>query len=272
MKTASGMIALFVALLAGATRADDVTKVPAFDQFLVVPLRIHVLATKEFDMTNTKITDAEVAKTVPALNAMWSKAGITFGLDSIVREPAGQLERFKALVKMNNGEFTSTDPFALLLPMTPSRTAEGLHVYIFHELPMNGFYLTGADAGLTREKPELNQVKGGSKDSLARVEAKLLGHALGLPNRDDDVGLLSSGTNGTGLSEVEIGQARQIARTIPGAFDVDDLAKQAEAAAKKKDTDKARRYYTWLTEVPGTGPGAAEAKKQLAALPAAKAK
>ena len=47
------------------------------------------------------------------------------------------------------------------------------------------------------------------------------------------------------------------------------LAKTAEAAAQSKDIDKARRLYTWLTSVPGAGPGAAEAKKQLAALPAA---
>lgn len=266
-------MAVFSASLGGDVPAADVTKVPPFDQFVVIPLRVHVVVSPGFAMTNTQITDAEVAKSLPAINAIWGKAGINFGLDSIVREPAGQVERFQLFVKLNNGEFANFDPFAMLLPQTPSRAFDGLHLYILHELPVNGFYIPAADAAVTLEKPGLRPVKGGSNDPMARVAARFLGEAIGLPpGREDEVGLASGGTNGVGLSEPEIARVRQFARTIPGASGANDLAKQAEAAAKAKDIDKARRLYTWLTAAPATGPGAAEAKKQLASLPSAKPK
>ncbi len=271
MKNAASLLVMAtLAAGGGATaRGGDVTKVPAFDQFVVVPLRVHVVASPGFAMTDTKISDAAILRSIPAINAIWSKAGITFGLDSIVREPAGQIERFQLQVKLLDGEFKNFDPFAMLLPQTPSRAFPGLHLYILHELPVNGFYIPAADAAVTLEEPSLRQVRGGSNDPLARVAARFLGEAMGLaPGRGDEVGLASGGTNGVGLSEGEIAQVRQVVRTIPGVVAVADLARQAEAAAKTREIDKARRLYTWLTTVPGAGPGLGEAKKQLAALPA----
>ena len=262
------VVPALTACLGITARGGDVTKVPAFDQFVVVPLRVHVVTSPGFAMTDTRISDAAILKSIPAINAIWGKAGITFGLDSIVREPAGQIERFQLQVKLLNGEFKNFDPFAMLLPQTPSRAFPGLHLYIFHQLPLNGFYIPAADAAVTVEEPSLRQVQGGSKDSLARVAARFLGEAMGLTGRDDEVGLASGGTNGVGLSEAEIARVREVVRTIPGVVKVDDLAKQAEAAAKSKEIDKARRLYSWLATVPGAGPGLGEAKKQLAALPA----
>ena len=64
---------------------------------------------------------------------------------------------------------------------------------------------------------------------MARVAAQGLGRALSLPGRSDEVGLLSSGTNGVGLSEAEVGRARQVARTIPGAMAVEALITAALA-------------------------------------------
>ncbi len=96
MKTAIG-ITLFAALLVCDARATDVTKVPAYDQFIVVPLRVHVLTSKELDLTDGRIADDEVEKAVLKINAIWSKAGIYFGLESIVREPAAQIDRFQTL-------------------------------------------------------------------------------------------------------------------------------------------------------------------------------
>jgi hypothetical protein len=268
MKIPAWMIAIALTASTSAPGlAGDVTKVPPYDQFLVVPLRVHVLTSKELDLTDGKITDAEVAKVVPRINAIWAKAGISFGLESIVREPAAQVKRVKALLELNNGELPDADYLAYLLPAS-SRVFDGLHVYIFRDLPMNGMYLTGADAALAKEKPELEEVKGGSKDPLARVAARGLGQALGLAGRADQIGLLSSGTNGVALNESEVGRVRQVARTIPGAFEVDAAAKAAEAASKQGDLARSRRLWTWLSEVPGTG--AAEARKKLLALPASK--
>jgi hypothetical protein len=272
MNATPSMIAIASAAVLFApapTLGGDVTKVPAYDQFLVIPLRVHVLTSKHLDLVDSKITDAEVVKMVPKINAIWAKAGISFGLESIVREPAAQVERFKAVLELNNGELPDADAFAYLLPAS-SRSSDGLHLYIFREFPFNGYYINGADAAIVKEKPELNEVKGGTKEWLARVAARGLGEALALVGRQDQIGLLSGGTNGVALNETEVGRARQVARTIPGALEVDDAAKAAEAASKAKDVARARQLWTWLSEVPGTGTGAAEAKKKLLALPAAK--
>ncbi len=270
MKIAIGLASIFALLMTDA-RAADVTKVPAYDQFIVVPLRVHVLTSKELDLTDGRIAADEVEKAVLKINAIWSKAGIYFGLESIVREPAAQIGRFQALVQLNNGQFDDIGPFAYLLP-TASRVFDGAHVYIFHDLPFNGGYLAGADATIVKEKPELNPVKGGSTDPLARVAARGLGVAVGLSARDDQFGLLSNGTNGVGLSEAEVGRARQLAKTLPGALEVDAAAKEAEAASKKGDVDKARRLWTWLSDIPAAGPAASEAKKKRLALPNPKPK
>ena len=256
------------AVLASTAQGADVTKVPAFDQFVVIPLRVHILTSKDLDLASPKITDAEAAKLVPAINAFWSKAGISFGLDSVVREPASQVERFQATLEVNNGELGDMNAFAYLMPIA-SRNFDGLHVYIFGDLPFNGAYLPGADASVVKERPELNEVKGGTKEWAARVAARGLGQALGLPARPDEVGLLSAGTNGVGLNQAEIGRARQVARTIPGSLEVAAAAKVAGEAASKGDVPRARNLWTWLAEIPGPGPGAAEAKMKLQALPAA---
>jgi hypothetical protein len=271
MRTASlSAVAIVIAtamatLAATVAGAADVVKVPAFDEFIVVPLRVHVLTSKGLGLANCTIKDAEVAKAAAGINAIWAKAGVSFGLESIVREPAAQVERFRALVELNGGEFPNADVYAYLLP-TSSRVFDGLHVYLFHELPFNGAYINAADAAILIEKPDLRKVKGGGDDPVARVAAQGLGRALGLPGREDEVGLLSSGTNGLGLNETEVARARSVARTIPGALKVSDAAKAAEAATKKGDIATARRLWTWLSAVPGAG--AAEAKKRLAALPA----
>ncbi len=256
---------------ARAATTADVSKVPPYDDFIVVPFRIHVLQSKTLEAANCTITYVAVSEAAATINAIWSKAGIHFGLESIIREEAVQVERFKAVAELNQGQLPAPDVFAYLLPAS-SRVFDGLHVYLFHELPLNGTsllngsYLAAADAAITIEKPQLKPVAGGSKAPLARVAARGLGQALSLTGRSDEVGLLSSGTNGVGLSEAEVGRARQVARTIPGAMAVDALTTAAGAAANSGDLAAARRYWTWLSEIPGDG--AAEARRRLDALPA----
>jgi hypothetical protein len=260
--TATATATLAVATVA---EAADVVKVPAYDEFIVIPLRVHVLTSKELGLADCTISDAEVAKAAAGINAIWSKAGLSFGLESIVREPPAQVGRFQAIVEVNGGQFPNLDVYAYLLP-TSSRVFDGLHVYLFHELPVNGAYINAADAAILMEKPQLKKVKGGGDDPVARVAAQGLGRALGLVGRQDEVGLLSPGTNGLGLNEAEVGRTRLLAATIPGALKVSDAAKAAEAATRKGDVATARRLWTWLSTVPGTG--AADAKKRLADIPA----
>jgi hypothetical protein len=48
-----------------------------------------------------------------------------------------------------------------------------------------------------------------------------------------------------------VATAREKALKIQGTFTVESLRKHAEDAAAGDDKDKARRFWTWLSEIPG---------------------
>ena len=116
--------------------ADVVSQPPALDQFLIVPLRVHIFVSPGFEQVNCKLGDADVTRIVGKLNSIWNKGGIHFGLESIVREQPAHTDRFRLILEMKKGEFELSD-FVMLLPK-PSRVFDGLQVFFFHELPFNG--------------------------------------------------------------------------------------------------------------------------------------
>jgi hypothetical protein len=242
---------------AGEAPSPDVTEPPPYAQFLVVPLRVHVLQSADLPEVDCKLTDADIARIVNKANAIWHKAGIHWGLESLVREPADrQLEFRKA--RDSRGSAT-LDLFPVLLPEA-SRHCEGLHVYYIHKFPVNGVYM-GSDYALVQETARLRPVDGGIDEPIPRVTAHELGHALGLPHRQDRTNLLASGTTGTLLNQAEVDTAREHTSRVRGVATVADLREQAEAAHRRGDIERARRLWTWLAEVPGQG--AQEARSQL---------
>jgi hypothetical protein len=109
----------------------------------------------------SSLKDADVSQIVGKLNAIWHKAGLHFGLESIVREPAAQRERFRLMAELQRGALEMSD-FQLLLPRQ-SGVFDGLHAYFFHELPFNGAYL-GDDCAIVQEGARLKAVEGGSDE------------------------------------------------------------------------------------------------------------
>jgi hypothetical protein len=84
-------------------------------------------------------------------------------------------------------------------------------------------------------------VEGGIDEPLPRVTSHELGHALGLPHRQDTFNLMASGTTGTTLNaaEIEIARGRAVAmgrfgRVAEWHADADALF----AAGKKKEAGK----------------------------------
>ena len=140
-----------------------------------------------------------------------------------------------------------------------------MDVYYIHEFSVNGVYL-GNRMAFVQETARLRPVPGGIDEPLPRVTAHELGHALGLPHRQDRTNLLASGNNGTTLNEAEVARSRKRAGSIPGSLNVPELRKKADEALARGETDEARRLLAWLAEVPGEG--ADEARKKLEALPA----
>jgi hypothetical protein len=242
-------LALIVGLVLATSRSAGAQGVPAED-VVVIPLRVHVLTSPDFDMANCRLTDADVARVVGNLNAIWHKAGIHFGVESVLREPVAQAERFRAVAGLKGGE-VDPDDLRILLPRV-SHGFEGLHVYYFHELPFNSVYMVD-DAVFVHEAAQVQQVPGGGQDPVARVTAHALGNLLTLPNVNEPRNLMGGGTSGIALSGSQAETARKVARTISGAMTVAKLRKAADAAAAKGDAATAKRLRSWLAEVSGAG-------------------
>jgi len=227
----------------------DPEQPPASDQFLIVPLRAHVLTAPDLELADCNLKDADVTRIIGKLNTIWDKAGIHFGLESIVREPAAQRDRFRLLAELNQGRLALSD-YQLVLPRQ-SRVFDGLHAFFVHQLPFNGAYL-GDDCVIVQERPQLKAVEGGSDEPLPRVLGSTLGQALGLERRrEPETSLMASGTNGVALDAGEVERARRVAKTIKGVMTFAETGQAAEAAQAAGQSDRARRLRSWLAEIPG---------------------
>ena len=241
-------------------------KPPSYEEFVVIPLRVHVLSSSDLPDVNCGLTDADIRRVLGKVNGIWHQAGVHFGLESLVREPAAKQERFRRTLEADPDD--RLGPFRMLAP-EGSRSEAGMNVYYIHKFSVNGVYFDDRVA-FVQETARLRPVPGGLDEPLPRVTAHELGHALGLPHREDRTNLLASGNNGTTLNEDEAARARSKARSTPGSLPVPDLRKKAEAALARGNTAEARQTLTWLAEVPGEG--ATEARLRLEALPGAEKK
>lgn len=175
----------------------EATKAFAYDDFLLVPVRVHLLRSKTADTLNTRLNQEDVARVFGKVNRIWNKAGLAMDVESIVEEEA-DAEGFDP--DRGVEAWKAARPEA-------SRAPGMLHVYYVHLLPMNGIYM-GPEAIVVKDTAALRPVKGGVDEPLPRVSAHEIGHALGLPHRQDTINLLASGTTGWSLNDDEIERAR----------------------------------------------------------------
>ncbi|SIO62351.1 hypothetical protein SAMN05444166_7020 [Singulisphaera sp. GP187] len=227
--------------------SPDVTEPPASDTFLVIPLRLHVLTASDLPEIDCRLTDADLARILRKVNGIWNKAGIHWGLESIVREPAANSKKFR-LVRDLNGS-VPLDYYSMLVPEL-TRLLSGLDVYYIHKFSVNGVWLDD-DFAMVQETAGLRPVEGGIDEPIPRVTAHELGHALGLAHRQNRTNLLASGTTGTSLNAKEVATARRHALKIQGILTVDALREHAEEATSQDHKVEARRLWTWLSEIPG---------------------
>jgi hypothetical protein len=249
-----------ITLLAADDPASDAIETPPYEDFVVVPLRVHVLTADDLPDVDCKLSDADITRIIGKVNRIWNKAGIHFGLESIVREPAAEQAKFRLALKLDRR--APLELHRILLP-SRSRRFQGLHAYYIHDFAVNGVHLE-RDVALVKETARLRPVEGGLDEPIPRVTSHELGHALGLPHREDRTNLLASGTTGIRLNVAEKWQAREAARRLPGTRTVPELRLAADEAVKKKQTARARQLWLWLSQIPGAD--ADLAKQRLDAL------
>ena len=214
------------------------------NDLLLVPLRVHLLAAKSVPELTTTLTDKDVTRILHKINLVWAPAGLQFYLESVVNEQAANPEVFLA----HNG---ADERFGLLsLRPEESKVSTLLHVYYLNRMSANGVYL--GEAIFVKDTASLRAVAGGIDEPLPRVTSHELGHAFGLPHRQDTTNLMASGTTGIWLNDEEIPRAREWAKNfawIESAGAVKQRAEELVRAGKRAEAEVWRRRLAGLPAV-----------------------
>lgn len=235
---------LFAAFSSANTlRGAEPTNQFGFDDFLLVPLRIHLLSARVATNLSTTLTEKDIARILPKMNRIWAQAGITFYLESLLHEEAagqaGYAERAR----------TNEPPALLTLRPEATRGSNQFHIYYLHQCRPNGIYI-GPGGIFVKDTASLRKVEGGIDEPLPRVSSHEIGHALTLQHRQDVTNLLASGTTGTWLNHAEIQQARDSARKKPWILPAPEVLRRAEELDRTGETAAARPWFEHLARIP----------------------
>ncbi|HZJ17421.1 MAG TPA: S9 family peptidase [Chthoniobacteraceae bacterium] len=209
-----------------------------FDDWLIVPLRIHLVASKDTPALRTTLNDDDLARIVPKINRVWAQAGIRFCVESIVREEA---------LPLKNADVPRRDELPARMP-SEIRSAAAFNIYYVKRLDVNGFYM--ADGIFVKDTASLRPVEGGIDEPIPRVTSHELGHAFSLPHRQDRTNLMASGTTGTLLNDAEIERARAAARKFSWIESAEALLKRADELHAGDRSSEARKWYRTLATLP----------------------
>jgi predicted Zn-dependent protease len=233
----------FLLLFSGAVHAQESTNGFAFGDFLLAPLRVHLLTATNEPAIHTTLTVKDTDRILGKVNRIWAQAGITFYLESL---------RVEAAVNTSNYvENAREDERATLLALRPkdSLATNCFHVFYLKQIRPNGIYFN-AQGIFVKETANLRKVEGGLDEPIPRVTAHELGHALTLPHRQYITNLMSSGNNGTWLNEAEIKQTREAAGIFPWVQSAPEVLRKADALKSARKSAEARELFLWLQHIP----------------------
>ena len=238
----------FLALLAGIlSRAAD-APVFGFQDFLLVPVRVHLLSSADTPTLQTTLTGGDVDRIFQKANRVWAPAGIQFFVESLHSEPARPA---KTTPDPDPTKRVPSGLDAMLQHVPPaSRSAEVFNVYYIKSFDVNGVYFRHPEAIFVKDTASLRKVEGGIDEPLPRVTSHELGHAFSLVHRQNTFNLMASGTTGTSLNESEIRQARESAATRPWILSAKTWLEKAAALEKDGKAQEALAVYQRLAALP----------------------
>lgn len=187
-------VALLITLGLLAAQCMHAADVPAP---LSIPVRVHLVRSDQEVALTTTLTDDDVRRVLGKVNTIWAQAGIRFVIESIGTTQALNQQTVKK---------DEADRWVVAAMPGERLLKKGLNVFYVKELTPNGFYSNGLI--FVKDTAKLSEVPGGIDEPLPRVTAHELGHALGLPHRQDVTNLMASGKTGFSLNAQEIDIAR----------------------------------------------------------------
>ena len=206
------------------------------DDWLVAPVRVHLLSSSNAPAVHTTLTESDVHRIMKKINGVWSQAGISFWLESVVREESlpyatnmGAPDNLHGLLKLRPEKSKATNMF---------------HLYYIKRFSANGVYL--GEAMFVKDTASLREVPGGIDEPLPRVSSHEIGHALTLQHCTNEHHLMFRGTTGWKLDSDEIEQARKAASKAPWITAASTLAGMTAG----KPPAEARRLYSQLAVIP----------------------
>jgi hypothetical protein len=253
-------------LLAGllclhSAHAQPFTNQFRFEDYLLAPLRVHLLKAKDFPRVQTTLTGTDINRILGKLNGVWAQAGLQFYVESLVTEEANEPEiHAESAIQANRSALLGLRP-------KDSFISNLFHVYYLKELPMNGIYFP--EGIFVKDTASLRPVAGGLDEPLPRVTSHELGHALSLSHRQDTTNLMASGTTGRWLNHEEVQQARAVALKSDWFSPAPELMAKAKTLLRDNSRKEAIALYSILATIPLQDPQVELAKNKLAEAPPA---
>jgi len=101
----------------------------AFNEYLLAPVRVHLLSAKNLPTIQTTLAEKDIARILGKLNGVWAQAGLHFYLESLVREEAIGQETFAQRATQGVGSG--------LLELRPdaSKATRMFHLYYIKDMP-----------------------------------------------------------------------------------------------------------------------------------------
>ncbi len=192
--------ALILMGLATALFAEDAGK-PA-PTILKLPVRVHLMQSATTPAMQTTLTEPDIRRIFAKVNMVWAPAGIQLQIESIGPSQAVELNEEQRFLP-------EYDKVGAMIPQD-RLSATAINVCYVKEVSPNGFY--NGKLIVVKDTAALKEVAGGLDEPLPRVTSHEIGHALGLPHRQDTTNLMQSGTTGYSLNESEIATTRENAQ------------------------------------------------------------